>query len=100
MKPNEIKQLFPLSVCITKQIIDESVYADRNKCIGATALKTVLPEELHEMIDWGTGIGRVDGVPIRSFRKNEKGKNIQYYTEFSSTKCGDVVEFLVDNERK
>lgn len=100
MKPNEIKALFPISVSITESILNESVYGDRNKCIGATALKTQLPEELHEVIDFGTGIGRIDGVPIRSFTKDEKGKRIQYYPQFSTSKVGDLVEIIFDTERK
>lgn len=100
MKPSEIKALFPISVSITTEMIEKSIYADRNNDIGATALKSKLPEELHGSVDWGTGIGRVDGVPIRSFTKNGKGKLEQYYPQASTTKVGDLIEFIVDNERK
>lgn len=99
MKPHEIRALFPINVIITKEMIDSAVYADRNNCIACKALKTVLPTKLHELIDWGTGIGRVDGVAIRSLFVDSEGNKITHYLQSSNTKEGEQIEFIVDKTR-
>lgn len=97
MKPHEIRELFPISVEITEDIINSSIKADRNNCIASIALKTILPEELHSEIDWGTGIGRIMGVPIRSKYKDEKGDLQDAYLQFANIKPGILITFIVDN---
>lgn len=95
-KPEEIKSLFPIEIVITKEILSKAIYNDRNNCIAATSLKLKLPLELHELIDWGTGIGRVGSVPIRSMTKI-KDKEQEHYLQSTNTKEGDVIKFIVDN---
>lgn len=100
LKPSEIKKFFPLEVIITQQMLDNSLYADRNNCIACQALKSVLIEELHDEIDWGTGIGRIKGVPIRSliFDKKEE-EYYDHYLQRSNTKVGEKIHFIYDKSR-
>jgi hypothetical protein len=99
--PSEIKELFPIILNITQDIIDNSIRADRNNCIACTALKTILPPELHLEIDWGTGIGRIKGVPIRSKMEilNENGKMEwqNAYLQHANTTAPITIKFIVDN---
>jgi len=100
MTPVEIKNLFPIDIIITKEIIKSSLYTDRNNCIAATALKTILPIELHNEIDWGTGIGRIKGVPIRSTMFNkEEDKYFDHYLQRVNTNENEVIRFIVDKTR-
>lgn len=99
MTPKEIKTLFPITLIISEKILKSSIYADRNNCIGATLLKNSLPNELHSLIDYGTGLGRVDGVPIKSYY-GDGAKKQDHYLQFAQTKVGDIVTFVVDNNRK
>jgi len=94
MKPSEIKALFPITVDITQEIIDRSIYADRNNCVAATTLKTVLPQELHSEIDWGTGIGHIGGITIRSKFIDNDGKEQDFYIQHSTIKPS-TVKFIV-----
>lgn len=99
--PAEIKELFPITLTITQDIIGKSIRADRNNCIACTALKTTLPEELHPEIDWGTGIGRIKGVPIRSKTEilNENGKMEwqDAYLQFANTTAPTTIKFIIDS---
>lgn len=101
MKPSEIKALFPIILNITKEIVESSIYADKNNCIAATALKTILPKVLWSYIDWGTGIGRIDGVPIRSvvYDANLKKDSIIYiqFATLSDIKEPIEIKFVLDN---
>lgn len=95
MKPHEIKALFPIRARVTDDILKSSVLDDRNNCIACKLLKSVLPEELWELIDWGTGIGRIDGIPVRA-KKAENKDGSDHYLQFANTKIGDEIIFVID----
>lgn len=59
MSVDDIKQLFPITTTITQEIIDEGLknIHDVSLCIGAIALKNVLPKELHDNVKWGIKTG-------------------------------------------
>jgi hypothetical protein len=94
----EIRLMFPMEIEITDKIISSSIRADRNNNIAATALKTKLPEELHGEIDWGTGIGRISGVPIQSTYYDEKEKGwFDAYLQHANTTSPINIKFIIDN---
>lgn len=73
-------------------MINDAVYEDRNNCIACKALKSILPEQLHNLIDWGTGMGRVDGIPIKSMTKTDKEYTI-HYLQHSNTKENIIIKY-------
>lgn len=100
LKPSEIKSMFPFEVIITQEMLDNSLHADRNNCIACQALKSVLIEELHDEIDWGTGIGRIKSVPIRSLIFDGKEKEYyDHYLQTTNTKVGEKIKFIHDKNR-
>lgn len=61
MTTEQIKSLFPLKAKVTQEIIKES-YRDRmnrSRCIGARSLKSVLPPEIHNLVEWRVMEGHI-----------------------------------------
>lgn len=57
MSTEEIRGLFPATVQITQDIIDNARIGNIYQCIGALALKSISPEELNTR--WGVTTGKI-----------------------------------------
>jgi hypothetical protein len=68
MKPSEIRALFPKTVEVSQQMIDNKL------SIGEQALRTFVPEEEHGNIFWGLSIGSVQGIKIKVERWDKEYK--------------------------
>jgi len=60
MNTKDIIKLFPKTCFITQEIIDSG------KPIGDELLKTFIPEEIWEDIFWGSSIGTIKSVKIKT----------------------------------
>ncbi len=59
MRTSDIKKLFPITVEITKEILDSAFILNSEKCIGALALKSILPDEVKNQAYWGCASGGI-----------------------------------------
>ena len=62
----EIKDLFPLDIEVSQEIIDNSDIHSSTNCIGANLLRSIVPEEYKDEVYWGFYAGSIDYISIRS----------------------------------
>lgn len=68
-----LKELFPIKVMVTKEMINEADKSNPYKCIGAKALRSVMPKQFAGNITWsnitGTIYGGLDSLLIGTEEK-------------------------------
>lgn len=77
----EFKSLFPIKAKITQEIIDTAELYDNKNCIGAKALREVLPEKFKLKADWGADNTVILIEGYRVYLTTEERINLMKVTE-------------------
>lgn len=59
MRTRDLKNLFPTTVQVTQEMINGANIMDEKDCIGARALKSVLPAKFRNNISWAVSDGGI-----------------------------------------
>lgn len=70
-----MRELFPLTVLITQQVINNADIHSRNLCIGARALRAAIKnvtKKLPTHVKWGNSLGQWHDIYLTSVDENDK----------------------------
>lgn len=74
---DQIKEMFPLEIEVTKKMLQEGEKTSMQKCFGALALKSVFPDN---RVFWLNSIGHIECgklISVRSVEPDDEEKEIQ-----------------------
>ncbi len=89
MKKADLIALFPATVQVTKEMLTNVRTMNVRDCIGARAVKTVLPEEHKDQISWGV----TDGGFYKKGAKVREQKNCIFTIQARDEK-GELVNMM------